>query len=133
MYLDKLDGRITSAFYDQKATEWRQEQPTLQARINGLRTPSTGYQAAIDAIQAISNLCESYENLPSPAKRALLHAILQSATWQHGEFRATLKNPFAQLAHSNQGSNRKQKGSGPSGGQTKNWLNSPLTYRCPVG
>ena len=53
MYLDKLDGRITSEFYDQKATEWRQEQATLQERINGLRSPTTGYQAAIDAIQCV--------------------------------------------------------------------------------
>ena len=122
MYLDKLDGRVTNEFYGQKATEWRREQATLQERSNALQQPTTGYQATIDAIQAISDLCKSYENLPPSAKRALLHAIIKAATWQHGEFRATLKTPFAQLAHSNQGSNRKQTGSGPTGGQTQNWL-----------
>ena len=29
MYLDKLDGSITAAFYDEKATLWRQEQTAL--------------------------------------------------------------------------------------------------------
>ena len=30
MYLDKLEGRITTAVYDAKATEWRSEQAKLQ-------------------------------------------------------------------------------------------------------
>jgi len=122
MYLEKLDGRVTNEFYDQKATEWRQEQNTLTARINDHRKPSAGYQAAIDAIQTIRNLCESYVNLPPQAKRALLHAILRTANWQHAEFRATPKAPFAQFAHSNQGRTRKQTGKGRSCGQTENWL-----------
>jgi site-specific DNA recombinase len=122
MYLDKLDGRITTAFHDEKATAWREEQATLQAKMNGLRQPTPGYDAAINAIQAISNLCNHYDQLTQTGRRTLLHTILEKATWQDGEFRATLKSAFAQLAHSNQGSNTKQTGNGHAGGQTKNWL-----------
>ncbi len=33
MYLDKLDGRVSAAFYDRKSAEWRHEQ-------SGCRRPS---------------------------------------------------------------------------------------------
>lgn len=68
MYLDKLDGRIKTAFYDPKAAAWRQGQQSLTSKINDLRQPTTGYRAAIDAIAAISNLCQSYNNLPTTSQ-----------------------------------------------------------------
>jgi len=91
-------------------------------RVDDLRHLTPGYDAATNAIQAISDLCNHYNDLSQAGRRALLHTILETATWQDGEFRATLKTPFAQLAHSNQGSTRKQTGNGPTGRQTKNWL-----------
>ena len=122
MYLDKLDGRITTRFYDEKAQAWREEQTTLQAKMESLRQPAPGYDAAIDAIRAISDLCHHYNDLSQPGRRALLHTILETATWQDGEFRATLKSPFAQLSQSNSATHRKQTGKEPTGGMTKNWL-----------
>jgi hypothetical protein len=32
MYLDRLDGRITAAFFDEKSTEWRDEQKQIEVR-----------------------------------------------------------------------------------------------------
>ena len=122
MYVDKLDGRITTRFYDEKAKAWREEQATLIAKMNELRQPTPTYDAAINAIQALSDLCHHYDDLSQQGRRALLHTILQNATWQAGEFRATLKNAFAQLSHSNHATVRNQTGKGPTGGQTKNWL-----------
>ena len=34
MYLDKLDGRITAAFFDEKAAAWRDEEAKLRRRIH---------------------------------------------------------------------------------------------------
>jgi len=43
MYLDKLDGRISAAFYDRKSAEWRAEQEGLQAVIEDHRQASRTY------------------------------------------------------------------------------------------
>ena len=60
--------------------------------------------------------------LPRSAQRALLKANLERATWAHGKLQAALKTPFAQLAHSNQGSTRKQTRKEQPGRQTKDCL-----------
>lgn len=90
--------------------------------MNDLRQPTPTYEAAINAIQAISDLCNHYNELSQPGRRALLHTILDNATWQGGEFRATLKTAFAQLSHSNHATNTKQTWKEPGRDQTKNWL-----------
>jgi hypothetical protein len=101
---------------------WRHEQAALNAKMIDLRLPSTSYDAAINAIQAISDVCHHYNDLTKDGRRALLHATLATATWQAGEFRATLETSFAKIAHSNQGSNRKKTGKAATGGRTKIWL-----------
>jgi hypothetical protein len=40
MYIDKLDGRISTAFFDEKAAAWREEQSKLRRRISELRAAS---------------------------------------------------------------------------------------------
>lgn len=65
MYLDKLDGRITAAFYDEKATAWRQEQTVLQRRINELRTTSQNYNEAINASSAPARFAKKFPAQPA--------------------------------------------------------------------
>jgi DNA invertase Pin-like site-specific DNA recombinase len=64
MYLDKLDAKITTEYYDQKASSWRQEQAALARRINGLRTTSQNYEKAINAIENTSTLCKQFPTKP---------------------------------------------------------------------
>ena len=37
MYLDKLDGRISGEFFDQRSAEWRREQDGLLGKIQEIR------------------------------------------------------------------------------------------------
>ncbi len=33
MYVDKLDGRVTNEFFEQKSAEWRQEQAAVRQNL----------------------------------------------------------------------------------------------------
>jgi hypothetical protein len=52
MYLDRLDGRITAAFFDEKAKGWRDEQKQIDARTARLAT--TGLRSATEALRVMS-------------------------------------------------------------------------------
>src|ERR1039457_7413266 len=74
-YLDKLDGRITTAFYDEKAAVWRQEQTALLRRINELRLTTQGYNDAINNIENTSTLCKAFPEQPAAEQRRLLRLL----------------------------------------------------------
>ena len=118
MYLDKLDGRIDSGFYDQKAAEWRRQQRELQAQM------TTGARSATEAvglIRQVSTACGSFDQQPSPQKRKLIEEIVEKASWQNGELRAVLTAPFSVLARSNSVTQTKEREKPGSGHQIENW------------
>jgi len=94
MYLDKLDGRITAVFFDEKAAAWRQEQAKLHARIKDLAQQTQSYEDAINAVEQTSKLCKEFPTQPPTEQRRLLTIIIDTATWKDGKFEATLKTPF---------------------------------------
>ena len=122
MYLDKLDGRITASFYDEKVAAWRQEQAVLSRRINELRTTTKNYNTAIQAIETTSTLCREFPTKPPAAQRRLLKLIIDNATWKHGRLETTLRNPFQKLRVSNHASTTKHRENGPSGQEMQDWL-----------
>ena len=122
MYLDKLDGRITVAFFDEKAASWRAEQAKLQARINELRQQTANYEDAINVVEQTSNLCKEFPTQPASEQRRLLTLIIHTATWKDEKFEATLKTPFQKLRHSNSVTKTNDRGNGDAGGEIRNWL-----------
>jgi hypothetical protein len=69
MYLDKIAGRISAGFYDEKAAVWRQDQSKLKKRIGELRTASQNFESAIRSIEEISNVCEAFATQPATEQR----------------------------------------------------------------
>ena len=122
MYLDKLDGRITTDFYDEKASAWRQEQAVLQRRINELRTTSQNYNDAINAIDATSTLCKEFPTQQPAEQRRLLKMLVERATWKDGELETTLRTPFQKLRVSNHANTTKHEGTGNPGRDLGIWL-----------
>jgi hypothetical protein len=39
-YVDKLDGKITEAFWEAKSSEWNQEEQQIHSALDGLKQPS---------------------------------------------------------------------------------------------
>jgi hypothetical protein len=62
MYMDKLDGRITAGFFDQRSAIFRQEQERIVRRINTVQSSATApLDEAIDALQLTSEASRPFE------------------------------------------------------------------------
>ena len=122
MYLDRLDGRITPQYYEETPTVWRAEQAALQEKINDLANAGQRHEAAINSIETVSKLCKAFPQKHPSEQRRLLKTIISTATWQRGEFEATLQTPFEKLRLSNHATTTKQKKNGNKQGEMKDWL-----------
>lgn len=123
MYLDKLDGRITGEFFDQRSAIWRGEQDALLRKIQAIqKAVPAPIDEAIDTMQLMSRACELFTQQPPAEQRHLLQTVVENATWQNGELRTTLFEPFEILRHSNQGSLRREKESSGLGRDLEIWL-----------
>ena len=123
MYLDKLDGRITGQFFDQRCAEWRREQSSLMSKILDIQKAAPApIEQAIDTLRLTSQACELFQQQPASEQRRLLQVLIQRAAWQDGALHTTLFEPFEILRHSNQASISKEKEIGGSGSDFGIWL-----------
>lgn len=123
MYLDKVDGRITGEFFDQRAAVWRQEQSTILGKIHDLQNSAPApVDEAIDMLRLTSHACRLFEQQSSSEQRRLLQLLIKNAAWQEGKLRTTLFEPFELLRHSNRESHRKEREMTGSGRDLGIWL-----------
>ncbi len=123
MYIDKLEGRITTEFFDQKAEAWRREQESILRQVQEIqKTAAAPVEQAIDALQLTSKACALFEQQTATEQRRLLGLIVKEAAWQGGELRTTLFEPFEILRRSNQESATKEREISGSGQEIEIWL-----------
>ena len=123
MYLDRLDGRITAAFFDEKSKERRDQEKQVEAQLARLAT--SGLRSAPEALQilqSVSDACDSFAEAPPHQQRTLAVALLKNATWKAGKFESSWKSPFDVLALSNSASQAKEREKGVSGREIEIWL-----------
>jgi site-specific DNA recombinase len=123
MYLDRLDGRISAEFFDEKSKAWREEQKQIDARLAQLAT--TGLRTAAEAVQmmkSVSDACAGFTEAEPPQKRALAAALMQKSTWKSGKFESSWKTPFDKMALSNSVSRTKDREKSRSGQEIEIWL-----------
>jgi site-specific DNA recombinase len=119
MYLDRLDGRVTAAFFDEKSKEWREQ----LKQIESLQT--TDLRSAAEALQimkSVSDACGSFQEHQPQQQRAIASALMERATWKAGKFEWVAKTPFQILAHSNSVSQSREREKRGSGQEIEIWL-----------
>jgi site-specific DNA recombinase len=122
-YLDKLDGRITGEFFDQRSAEWRREQEGLLRKIHDIQTAAPApIEQAIDTLRLTSQACELFQQQDATEHRRLLQVLIQRAAWKEGALQTKLFEPFEILRHSNQESIRKEKELAGTGRDLGIWL-----------
>jgi site-specific DNA recombinase len=123
MYADKLDGRITGEFFDQRSAAWRTEQDAIVRKINDIRNSAPApVETAVNTLRFTSRACELFEQQTSSEQRRLLQVLVKNASWQEGKLQTTLFEPFEILRHSNQESSRKERELSGSGRDFEIWL-----------
>ena len=120
MYLDRLDGRITAQFFDERSKPWREEQKQIEARIQTQALRSAA--EALEIMQSVSDACSSFEGQPPQQQRAIASALMKQSTWKAGKFELELKQPFSILAHSNSVSRTNEREKPGSGQEIDIWL-----------
>ncbi|MCB9746471.1 MAG: recombinase family protein [Alphaproteobacteria bacterium] len=103
-YEDRLDGRITPAFFDRKAREWRDEQVTLQRRIVAVQEAGhANMELGIALFELGITSFEVYERRTSSEKRELLDFLCSNCWWDDGTLSIQWRQPYDILAESSPG------------------------------
>jgi len=99
MYVDKLDGRIDAAFFDQKQSEWREEQGRLMDSIAEHQKANESYIAeGIMLMELANRAADLFEKQPASEKRRLLDFVLSNSSWANGELSVEFRQPFGMIA-----------------------------------
>jgi site-specific DNA recombinase len=95
MYLDRLDGRIDTAFFDRKASEWRNEQSRLTREIQDHRGSDKAYLfEGVKLLEIAGKARDLFSIQSAHEKRRLLNFLLSNCTWKGGKLDATFRQPF---------------------------------------
>ena len=98
-YEDKLDGRITTEFYDQKVREWRAEQERIEIALRDHREANQSYlDEGVALLELASRAADLFEQQPASEKRRLLDFVLSNCTWANGVLTPEFRQPFDMIA-----------------------------------
>jgi hypothetical protein len=93
MYLDKLDGRISAIFFDQKSAEWRGEQDRIWRAIEEHQAANKSYvEAGVQLIDLAGRAHELFRRQQAREKRGLLNFVASNCTWKGGKARLVFAN-----------------------------------------
>jgi site-specific DNA recombinase len=122
MYVDKLDGRVDTVFFDRKAAEWRAEQGRLLRAIEEHQTADQTYlEEGIRLLELGCRAHELFQKQEPREKRRLLDFVLSNCTWKNGELQATFRQPFDLLIASTKAYEHKKAAGVASNGLFENW------------
>ena len=106
-YDDRLDGRIDTATYDQKAGAICEQQDQARQKIRtaeAMLLPAAS--ETVDQTAVTGRAADLFVEQVGAEQRKLLHLVLKDASWKEGELRMSLREPFEELRLSNSGSDR---------------------------
>ncbi len=123
MYLDKLDGRVDTAFFDKKATEWRSEQARVRDSIAAHETANKGYMdEGILLLELAQTAGKLYQTRPVREKRRLLDFVCSNSSWANGKLSVTYRQPFDMLAETVATSRNEKAPGGAENDVSGTWL-----------
>ena len=123
LYEDRLDGRITKTFYDEKSRTNSEQITEVERKLTAIRTAELPpLTTALDILRLTSNACHAFRAQPEPEQRKLLTMMLKEAQWKEGRLHTTLLEPFELLRRSNHASSNGINGKGGSGAGFEIWL-----------
>jgi site-specific DNA recombinase len=95
MYVDKLDGRVDAAFFDQMSALWRAEQEQCLRSIEQHQSADQAYlDEGIRILELAQNARRLFEQREAREKRRLLNFVVSNCSWKGGELNADFRQPF---------------------------------------
>jgi hypothetical protein len=123
MYVDKLDGRVDSAFYDRKASEWQAEQTRLLRLMEEHQIANHSYlEDGVRLLDLARRAGELFRSQPAISKRRLLDFLVSKSVWAGGDLRAEFRQPFDLIAVTAEAERAETAAGTPSGCRLEKWL-----------
>ena len=123
MYVDKLDGRIDTAFFDRKSVEWRTEQDRLLRDVEAHQNANRTYiDEGVQLLHLVQCAPQLFERQQPAEKRQLLNFLLSNCVWKDGAVAAEYRQPFDLLAVAHREAEALQRKRGTKKAKTENWL-----------
>jgi len=123
MYLDKLDGRVDTAFFDRMSAEWREEQNRCLREIERHEAAEQSYMdEGVQLLELARSAQALFERQPAREKRRLLNFVLSNCSWEDGEVVATFCQPFDLLSETTAMAARQKAGDGGISVKNEIWL-----------
>lgn len=99
MYGDKLDGKVSDAFYGQKQKEYTARLDELEIRIaRHDRADISYYDFGLKILELAKKAKFLYEMATPQEKQELLRFLLSNSTLKDGEADLSLKQPFLAIS-----------------------------------
>jgi site-specific DNA recombinase len=101
-YLDKLDGRVDSTFFDKMSAQWREEQNRCWREIERHEAAEQSYMdEGVQILELARNAQKLFEQQQPREKRRLLNFVLSNCSWEDGEVVATFRQPSQTTGYRN--------------------------------
>ena len=123
MYVDKLEGRISEAFFTRKSEEWGSEQGDVLRKIEQHHSANRSYfEEGTRLLELAQEAVTLYEQEDSEEKRILLNSVFSRSTWKNGKLIPAYRTPFDLLALTNTAYQKEKAGSSIKDGLFEIWL-----------
>ncbi len=134
LYVDRVDGRVSEAFYDRTHRQWSDEQKRCLAEIANHRHADFEYMdQGIDLLELANNAHRLFEKQSPGEKARLLNYVLSNSVWKHGELHAEFRQPFDMLAETAAIAARNEASEKGGIGRFEKWLPGPDSNQRPSG
>jgi site-specific DNA recombinase len=109
MYVDKLDGRVDTDFFDRKSADWRRDQHLLLRSIHEHQTANQTYlEEGVRLLELSQRAQALFQNREPREKRRLLNFLLSNCSWKGARLTPVFRQPFDMLADANFPYSRRQ-------------------------
>jgi site-specific DNA recombinase len=134
MYVDKLDGKVESAFFESMSAEWRAEQDRCLREIERHQAADRSYlEEGVRLLELARKAQGLFEKQEPREKRRLLNFLVSNCTWKGGQLVADLRQPFELLAETTAIAAQAVAGNRPNSASTEIWLPGPDSNQRPTG
>jgi MoxR-like ATPase len=98
LYVDRLDGRITTDMHDRMATTWRDERERCQRQLGMLHKAEDEYvQDGVTLLDLARKAHQNFVAQTPAARNGALNLLVSSCTWANGVLTVTFREPFGML------------------------------------
>lgn len=102
LFDDRLEGRITGAFYDQKAAQIESQQTKPHRATVELDSATLPPLTNAVALARLTRHADTvFRDQQEPEQRKLLAMVLKNSSWKDGQLQANLFEPFERVRCSN--------------------------------